>query len=126
VNFAVQASSCGATPPCPGVITDSSSYHYDTYTFVNTTGSTQCVTVTVNAGGCGVGSVGLASYVYLSSYDPSTLCANYAGGANAQITGSTSYGLSVPAGQTFVVEVEEYVAGAGCTSYSVTVGSCPP
>jgi hypothetical protein len=130
VNFANfaggGASACGATPACPGVITDSSSYHYDTYSFVNTTGTAQCYTVTVNAASCGGGSFGLAAYAYLGSYNPTSLCTNYAGGFNSQIlVGSAgTYHVTVPAGQTFVVEVEEYVAGSGCASYSVTVGNC--
>jgi hypothetical protein len=126
-NFAGGGPSvCGPTPACPGVITDSSSYHYDTYTFTNTTGSSQCVTVTVNAASCGTGSVGLAAYAYLGSFNPANLCTNYAGGFNSQISvgSSGTYQLTVPAGQTFVVEVEEYVAGTGCAGYSVTVGSC--
>jgi hypothetical protein len=124
VNFYPTPSTCGPTPACPGVITDSSSYHYDTYTFVNMTGSAQCITVTVNAGGCGAGSTGLAAYAYLGTFNPASLCTNYAGGANGQISGTSSFQLTVPAGSTFTVEVEEYVAGAFCSSYTVTVGSC--
>jgi hypothetical protein len=116
------------TPPCPGVVTDTSSYHYDTYTFQNTTGSAQCVTVTVNAAGCGSESLGLATYAYLGTYSPTNLCDNYAGGYNSQIPvgSSGAYHVTVPAGQTLVVQVEEYVAGTGCASYSLTVGSCAP
>jgi hypothetical protein len=128
VNFGSGGSSvCGATPACPGVIGDSSLYHYDTYAFTNTTGAAQCVIVTVNAAGCGGGSFGLASYAYLDTYDPANLCANYAGGFNTNIApGPGTYHFTVPAGQTFSIEVEEYVAGAGCPNYSLTVGSCPP
>jgi len=127
-NFAGGGPSvCGAAPACPGVITDSASYHYDTYSYTNTTGSSQCVTVTVNATSCGSSSVGLATYAYLGSFNPSSLCTNYVGGYNSQIPvgSSGTYAFTVPIGQTFVVEVEEYVAGTGCASYSVTVGSCP-
>jgi hypothetical protein len=129
VNFAGGGPSvCGAAPMCPGVITDSSSYHYDTYTFTNTTGSAQCITVTVNATGCGSGSFGLASYAYLGTFDPNNLCANYAGSSNTNIapTGPGTYHFTVPAGQTFTVEVEEYVPSSLCPSYTVTIGSCAP
>ena len=70
------------------------------------------MTVTVNATGCGGSSVGLATYAYLGSYDPANLCTNYAGGFNSQIPvgSSGTYQVTVPAGQTLVVEVEEYVA----------------
>ncbi|HUS16060.1 MAG TPA: hypothetical protein VM536_13765, partial [Chloroflexia bacterium] len=127
VNFAAGGPSvCGATPACPGVVTDTAGYHYDTYTFTNTAGSPQCVTVTINATSCGPGSAGLASYAYLGSYNPGSLCTNYAGGFNSQIAvgGSGTYHVTVPAGQTLVVEIEEYVSGTGCAGYTVTVGSC--
>ena len=77
---------------------------------------------------CGGGSLGLAAYAYLGSFNPGSLCTNYAGGFNSQIPvgSSGTYAFTVPAGQTLVVEVEEYVAGAGCTGYSVVFGSCPP
>jgi hypothetical protein len=52
VNFAGGGPSvCGPTPTYPGTITDSSTYHYDTYTATNTTGSPVCVTATVDATG---------------------------------------------------------------------------
>jgi hypothetical protein len=127
VNFAGGGPSvCGVAPMCPGVITDSSSYHYDSYSFVNTTGSAQCVAVTVNAANCGTGSFGLASYAYVGGFNPASLCTNYAGGFNSNIPPGSpgTYHVTVPAGQTLVVEVEEYVSGASCSSYSVTVGSC--
>jgi hypothetical protein len=81
--------------------------------------------VTVNAG-CGTGSFGLAAYAYLGSYNPANLCANYAGGFNSNITGAGTYHFSVPAGQTLIVEVEEYVANSGCAAYTLTLGSCAP
>jgi hypothetical protein len=119
---------CGVAPVCPGVQTDTSNYHYDTYTFTNTTGSPQCITVTVNATGCGSGSFGLASYAYLGTFDPNNLCAGYAGSFNTNIapTGPGTYRFTVPAGQTFTVEIEEYVANSLCPSYTVTIGSCTP
>jgi hypothetical protein len=129
VNFAAGGGSvCGPPQACPGVITDTSAYHYDTYSVANTTSSPQCVRVSVDATSCGGSSQGLASYAYVGSYNPGALCANYAGGRNAQIASGTSgsYALTVAAGQTCAVEVEEYVAGRFCASYSVTFGSCAP
>ena len=38
-------STCAAPKVCPGPF-DAAPHHYDSYTFTNTTGSTQCVTVT--------------------------------------------------------------------------------
>ncbi|MCW5851288.1 MAG: hypothetical protein KIT87_14525, partial [Anaerolineae bacterium] len=123
LNFAAGGpSTCGPTPSCPGVLTDPNTYHYDTYLVTNSSGSPVCYTVTVNAGGCGGGSSGLASYAFLGSFNPASLCTNYAGGFNSQIsTSAGSYSVTVPAGQTLVVVVEEYVAGAGCASYTVDI-----
>jgi hypothetical protein len=107
------------------VASDPSALHYDLYTFVNTTGIPQCVTVTINPGGCGASSFGLESNAYLGSFNPASICANYLGGYNDQITGTpATYSFTVPAGATFVIEAEEFIAGTGCASYTVTVGSC--
>lgn len=110
------------------MITDTSQYHYDTYSFLNSGGVAQCVDVTVDAAACGGGSFGLASYTYLTSFNPVNLCVGYAGARNAQIpTGASgTYSVTVPAGQTRVVEIEEHVAGTGCVSYQVVTGSCSP
>jgi hypothetical protein len=35
--------------------------------------------------------------------------------------GSTSYGVSIPAGQTFVVTVYEVTANGGCGNYTLTI-----
>jgi hypothetical protein len=108
------------------VVTDVSRYHYDTYSIPNATGAPQCVDITVDANGCGAGSLGLVSYAYLASFDPANLCTQYAGGYNAQIPlpSSGTYSVTVPAGQTLVIEVEEYIAGVGCQFYDVTMIGC--
>ncbi len=94
-------SACGPTPAYPGTITDSSTYHYDTITEVNATGSDHCVTITVN-NVTGAGSSGVAVNAYLGSFNPASLGTNYAGGFNSQIPvgGSGTFGVTVPDGQT--------------------------
>src|SRR5436309_2119358 len=63
---------------------------------------------------------------YLNSYDPANLCTNYLGDAGStSIQGARTFGVTVPAGTTLVVELEEYLAGAGCGSYTVTVSGLP-
>jgi len=114
-NFASGGPSvCGPTPAAPGTITDSSSYHYDTISQVNSSGTAQCATITVSEV-TGAGSLGVAAYAYIGSFDPSNVSTNYAGGYNSQIPvgGTGSFGVTVLAGQTLVVEIEEYVAGTG-------------
>lgn len=120
-------SACGPAPVYPGTITDSSAYHYDTISEVNATGSSQCATISVS-NVTGAGSSGVAAYAYLGSFDPSNLSTNYAGAYNSQIPvgGSGSFGVTVPDGQTLVVEIEEYVAGAGAATYTVTITGLTP
>ena len=120
-------STCGPPPAYPGTVVNGGFYHYDTITEVNATGSSQCVTVTVN-NVTGATSGGVAVNAYLGSFDPSNLGTNYAGGYNAQIPvgGSGSFGVTVPAGQTLVVEIEEYVAGQGADTYTVTITGLTP
>jgi hypothetical protein len=126
-NFAGGGPSvCGPTPASPGTITDSASYHYDTYTETNSTGSPVCASITVQAAAA-AGSQGVATYAYLGSFDPMNLAINYAGGANTQVAAGGSpatYHVTVPAGQTLVVEIEEYVAGTGA-SYTLTIAMNP-
>jgi hypothetical protein len=69
-------------------------------------------------------SFGLEAYAYLGIFNPASLCTNYAGSANTQITGLVTYNFTVAAGQTFIVEAEEYIANTFCASYTVTVGNC--
>jgi hypothetical protein len=128
-NFAAGGpSACGPTPAYPGTNTNNGSYHYDTITEVNTTGSDQCVTITVDNVTGGANSAGVAVNAYLGSFNPANLGANYAGGANSQIPvgGSATFGVTVPDGQTLVVEIEEYVAGTGAASYTVTISGLTP
>jgi hypothetical protein len=126
-NFAAGGPSvCGPSPAYPGTITDSSTYHYDTYAEVNSSGSPACAAITVQADAQS-GSLGVASYAYFGSLDPNNLAVNYAGGANSQIPAGGSpvtYHVTVPAGQTLVAEVEEYVAGTGA-SYTLTIEMTP-
>src|SRR5205823_3322939 len=47
------ASTCISPKPCPGALSEPTplARHYDSYTFTNTSGSTQCLTVALNASG---------------------------------------------------------------------------
>jgi hypothetical protein len=61
---------------------------------------------------------------FLGSFNPANINTNYRGDLGmspGQNGGSSSYGISVPAGQTFVVTVYEVTANGGCGSYTLTV-----
>src|SRR4029077_11426997 len=98
---------------------------YDAYTFTNTTGSTQCVTVDSNTD-C-EGSNFIFTAAYLGRFDPNNLCTNWiADEGQSPIPGNpTPFSFNIEDGQTFVLVVSEVTAGAGCPSYTMTVsGLC--
>jgi hypothetical protein len=99
--------------------------HYDAYTFTNTTGSTQCVTVDINTD-C-QNSNFIFTAAYLGTFDPNNLCTNWiADEGQSQVPGNTTpFSFNIEDGQTFVLVVSEVTAGAGCASYTMTVsGLC--
>ncbi len=118
------ASTCAAPKVCPGVLGDGLPRHYDSYTFTNTTGSTQCVTIDADAMTC-TGTNFIFLQAYLGSFDPTNLCTNYLAdiGGSPNPTGSFSFDLDD--GQTVVIVVNEVDPDAGCVGYSFTVsGIC--
>jgi hypothetical protein len=118
------ASLCAAPKVCPGVLGDGLPRHYDSYTFTNTTGSSQCVTVDADAMTC-TGTNFIFLQAYLGSFDPTNLCTNYLAdiGGSPNPTGSFSFDLAD--GQTVVIVVNEVDPDAGCVGYSFTVsGIC--
>ena len=72
----------GVPQTCPPTTTcatfgDGLPHHYDEYTFTNTTGSTQCVTVDTDTACTGTNFIFIASY--LGSFDPANICTNWIG-----------------------------------------------
>jgi hypothetical protein len=113
-------SNCGAPKTCPGAA-DSVLRHYDSYTYSNTSGSAQCVTVTINEN---CGNNALLSAAYLNVFDPTNVCANYL--ADMGVAGPVfSYAFTLPANSTAVVVVEENAANVGCASYTLRINPCP-
>src|SRR6476646_8147705 len=107
---------CGGANPCPGEFLDTT--NYDIYTFTNSTSSTQCVTVTLDATGC-AGHF-LFSVAYLGVFDPGVLCQNFLGALDVGTDTTRSYGFTIPANATFQVVVEPLYGGETCASYSLT------
>src|SRR5687768_2468822 len=112
------ADTCAGANPCPGEFL--AELNYDVYMFNNTSGSAQCVTVTVDATGCG-GETSLFSAAYLNNFDPSSLCTNFLGAMDEGTSGTRSYQFNVPANSTFVVLVEPLNEDTTCASYTVSV-----
>ncbi|MEW6211905.1 MAG: hypothetical protein AB1631_26350, partial [Acidobacteriota bacterium] len=128
---------CGSSNPC--TLGDATGLRtFDAYTFTNTGVTTACVTVNFTATDCSNGRP-ITSFIQFSarlgSFDPANPCMNYVGDAGAAINGeaSGSFSFNVPAGQDFVVVVNENdPAGATGCDYILTItgiscaAPCPP
>ena len=124
LNRGVVSGCCGTTYPCQ-IFGDGQLHHYDAYTFTNTSGSTQCVTVGIDTE-C-QGSNFIFTAAYLGTFDPNNICTNWiADEGQSPIPGNaTPFSFNIEDGQTFVVVVSEVSANAGCPSYTMTVsGLC--
>ena len=113
--------SCGAPKLWPGMV--AGNYHHDLYTFTNNTGADACVTVLLNS------PCDLQAVVYLGSFNPLLINLNYLGDSGGStINGPQSCSVSIPAGDTFYVIVNETSPGAGCPNYVLQLSGlpCPP
>jgi hypothetical protein len=101
-------------------ISENLTRHYDSYTYTNTSGSTQCVTVSITQA-CSNNAV--QSVTYHGSFNPNSIQTNYLadGGSGGQ---HYSYSFSLPAGQTAVVVVVEVSPNLGCETYDISINPC--
>ena len=124
LNRGVISGCCGTTYSCQ-IFGDGQLHHYDAYTFTNTTGSTQCVTVGIDTD-C-QGSNFIFTAAYLETFDPNNICTNWiADEGQSPIPGNpTPFSFNIEHDQTLVLVVSEVTANAGCPSYTMTVsGLC--
>jgi len=124
LNRGVISGCCGTTYPCQ-IFGDGQLHHYDAYTFTNTTGSTQCITVEISTD-C-QGSNFIFTAAYLGTFDRNNICTNWLSDeGQSPIPGNpTPFSFNIEDGQTFVVVVSEVTSNAGCPSYTMTVsGLC--
>jgi hypothetical protein len=114
------SSGCFTATPAPTVTTDPATRKYLAYAFTNDTGTDVCITIDYTAT---VGHVFVAAY--LGSFDPNNLATNFVGsGPHGTDCGGTqgSFGFQVPAGQSFVIVVEECTPGGG-GQFSFSIGT---
>lgn len=112
-----ESSSCASPKSCPGNFGSGGSHYYDTYTFTNATSSPQCYTLeTAHLTGDGTS---LFDAVYLTSFNPASLCTNYLADAGNSLT-ANSIVFSVPANTSFVVVIMSG-GGSGTGDYSFVV-----
>jgi hypothetical protein len=117
-------STCQFPKSCPA-IEDSAARHYDSYVRMNTTGTSQCVTVGISTMCQGTQFVFAAAY--LDSFNPNSLCKNYLAdiGASPYPHGYMSFIL--PAGRSAHIVVSEVTTNQGCPQYTLTItglGTC--
>ncbi|MDQ6747671.1 MAG: hypothetical protein M3010_06140, partial [Candidatus Dormibacteraeota bacterium] len=112
-------SSC-AVPKAVAALSDSLTRHYKSYPYTNTSGSAQCVTVSVTQN-CGDNAV--QSVAYLGAFNPASIQTNYLadGGASGH---NFSYSFTVPAGQTAVVVMVEVSPNLTCAAYNLSINAC--
>ncbi|MFL5734680.1 MAG: hypothetical protein ACJ78Q_16080, partial [Chloroflexia bacterium] len=127
------SSDCNVASACPGLLGDGQPRNYDVRTFVNTSGSAQCVTVDVMGEACVNSTNELFSAAYLGTFNPANLCTNYLADMGAGFNSAPdmrSYSFNVGAGATFSVVVHTVASGATCPGYHVivSIGGCssPP
>lgn len=119
-------SSCAANPAFPG--TSAVSPFVDTYTWTNTSGLTQCATITLTT--TDVTNANIQHGVWNGSFNPAALATNYMSdpgsstGTPAPAAGLT-ISVTINAGQTVVIPVWSANASTGATgtasNYTVTV-----
>jgi hypothetical protein len=111
------ASTCAAPKASPGLVTAIGARHYDSYTYTNSSGSSECVTVTLTQ--TSGTAPGLFTAAYLGSFNPADPGTNYLadpGGSGTTVT----YSFLVAASQTAVVVVHE-VNPDGCLNCNYTI-----
>src|SRR6266481_5086873 len=113
---------CPASTTC-ATFGDGLARHFDSYTFTNTTGATQCVTIDTNTACTGTNFIFIGAY--LGSFDPANICTNWIGDSGFSPNPDQAFQVDVDNGQTLVVVVSEVTPDAGCPSYTVTItGLC--
>ncbi len=121
INRVGGPSTCAVVRTCGGPA-DSAPRHYDSYTYVNTTGVAQCVLVSINSLGCA--NTGIESAAYLTSFDPTNICTNWLADAGTFVGPTYSYSFTAPAGATIIITVNENETNVGCASYTVNINNC--
>jgi hypothetical protein len=112
-----RGSTCTFTRPAT---TSAVSVNSDAYTFTNTTGGAACISVELNAVGCGVATNQISMAAYSPSYNPAAVTTNVIGdpGLSTGTNFFTTMTFSVPAGATYVIVVHTVNNGTTCGSYT--------
>ncbi len=117
-------STCAVPKAYPGT-SGAGPFYYDTYNFTNTTGSSQCVSVTYTATGTGNAFV----TAYSGSFNSASLGTNYIADGGSSSVGpagaAVTFSFTLANGATVVLVVNEATTSEACTGYSVSVTGLP-
>jgi IPTL-CTERM motif len=108
----------------PGIFNPATTYNYETYTYPNTSGSTQCVQINFdpNVGSTPCGTNAHAS-AYLNSYDPNNQSNGFLGDVGSSIT--ASFSVEIPAANSLVLAITNTETQAICDfSFNVQNVAC--
>ena len=116
------ASTCAAPKTCPGPL-GTGPFFYDTYTLKNTTGASQCVTISYVSDGTSGDVLGVA---YLGCFVKTNVCTNYlADGGSSSNAGGTplTFSCTVPSNGILTVILTQI--NAPCQHYTLIVSGLP-
>jgi hypothetical protein len=126
MNFTFPISACGTPKATPGAAVSALTRRYDSYSFVNTSASTICVTVHMTH------SANALLYVdsYLPAFVPASVGTNWVadngGSATSGAGTSQLYSFNVAPGQPYVVVVSESNQNGGLNvAYNLRVNGLP-
>jgi hypothetical protein len=107
------ASSCSPAKPVPTLTDTDQQFFYDAFTFLNSSASSACITVTTTAGGANQ----ILTVAYLDRFNPFDVQENYLGDAGNSDQ-SRSFSFTVPARRSFIVVQHRVNNAANPTSLS--------
>ena len=123
INRNAVASTCATPKVFPGTL-GSGPYFYDSYTYTNTTGAAQCVSVTYTRTGAS-GQVHVTAYA--GSYNPTNQATNYlADGGNSSAGAPVTFSFNVANGATIVFVAFEPNINEACPGYSLAITGMTP
>ena len=112
-------SSCTGGAPTAAPV--AGTYRFDSYNFTNPTGQAACVTVDLNATGCGGTANNSTQINAYSTFNPANVASGLIGKPGFSTVATGSLGFPIAAGGAFTIVVHEVVANGGCASYNFTV-----
>jgi hypothetical protein len=112
-------SSCTGGVPTAAPV--AGSYHFDQYTFTNPTGLDACVTVFLDATGCGGTANNSTQINAYTTFTPANVMTGLIGKPGFSTIGTGTLGFPVAAGASFTITVHEVVANGNCAAYTIRV-----